>query len=296
MSAAIDLANRSRMPKQGVLYIVATPIGNMADITLRAIQILDEVNLIAAEDTRRTQRLLAYHKIKNRLISFHEHNEVSRTKELLKKMAAGQSIALVSNAGTPTLSDPGYRLVKKAIEHYIHITPIPGVSAAITALSASGLPTDAFVFLGFLSRKKGKRHLQLNRLRSERKTIIIYESPKRITALLKDIIYIMGNRQGVLAREMTKRHEEFIHGRISFIAETLEGRPQIKGECTLLIAGNMDAKPPMAIVRKELQKGLRQGQSPVSKLAKEVASRYGLSKRQVYDEALRLKKADHEAN
>ena len=222
---------------KGDLFVVATPIGNMEDITLRALKILEKVDIIAAEDTRHTGKLLNHYNIKKKLVSYHEHNETLRSTYLLERLNNGESIAIVTDAGTPSVSDPGYRLIKKAIESGINIIPIPGVSAVTTAISAAGLPTDSFIFAGFLSRKKAKRIRQLKALGMEHSTIILYESPRRIINLMEDITGVMGNRYGVLAREMTKIHEEFIRGTMSEISYTLKERPSIKGECTLLVTG-----------------------------------------------------------
>ncbi len=231
------MSDSNNTKNKGVLYVVATPIGNREDITLRALNILRDVDLIAAEDTRKTGSLLAHYQIKNRLISFHEHNEKKRTPEIIAKLLDGISIALVSNAGTPSISDPGYRLIEAAIANKITVSPIPGVSAATAAMSVSALPTDSFVFIGFLPRKKAKRQQFLNELAVEPRPVIFYESPKRILTLLEEIISCMGDRPTVLAREMTKLHEEFIRGSVSEILKTLKSRTEIKGECTLLIAG-----------------------------------------------------------
>ena len=228
----------------GILYVVATPIGNMADITFRAIQTLKDVALIAAEDTRHTRRLLMHYAIRNNMISLHEHNENQRTDLLVKRLKSGESIALVSDAGTPTLSDPGYRLIKETIGSGIRVVPIPGASAVPASLCASGLPTDAYVFMGFLPRKEGKRRNTLNSLVNEQKTMVFYESPKRIRVLIKDLIETLGDRQGVLSREMTKRHEEFVRGNLSGILDVLAGRPEIKGECTLVVKGGAEQKTP----------------------------------------------------
>src|SRR5210317_1276343 len=221
----------------GVLYVVATPIGNREDITLRALDILREVDLIAAEDTRKSGSLLAHYQIKNRLISFHEHNEKKRTSELIGKLLGGMTIALVSNAGTPLVSDPGYRLIEAAIANKITVTPIPGVTAATAAMSVSGLPTDSFVFVGFAPKKKAKRLKFLTELSGEPRALIFYESPKRILSLMEEIISCMGDRNAMLAREMTKLHEEFVRGTVSQILKTIKARPSFKGECTLLVAG-----------------------------------------------------------
>ena len=275
----------------GTLYVVATPIGNRDDITLRALNILREVDLVAAEDTRKTRSFLTLHAIKNNLISYHEHNEAERTPTLITKLQKGTSIALVSNAGTPTVSDPGYRLIEAALENHLSVIPIPGVCAATAALSVSGLPTDAFTFVGFLAKKKTKRIRQLNELASESRTLILYESPRRVLTLLNEIIEIMGSRRGVLAREITKLHEEFLRGPLSEIVEQLQNRNDIKGECTLLIAGNdRDQTPSWPIVRQQIEAEVLAGQNSLSGIAKEIASSSGIAKNKIYTEALRISK------
>jgi 16S rRNA (cytidine1402-2'-O)-methyltransferase len=290
MPSTLHTNNPNKTSTTGSLYVVATPIGNKNDITLRALNILREVELVATEDTRKTGRFLMLHNIKNRLISYHEHNEKQRTPELMRKLTAGTSIALVSNAGTPSVSDPGYRLITAAVANGISVIPIPGVSAATTAVSVSGLATDSFVFIGFPSKKKGKRLTQLEELANEARTIIFYESPKRLLKLIEEIIAIMGNRQGVLAREMTKRHEEFLRGNLADICETLKNRAEIKGECTLLIAGcgQMQDKN-MPAVRMAIEQSLAANNHRLSDLAREIAKNYGLTKKEVYAEALRIR-------
>ncbi len=277
--------------KKGNLYVVATPIGNKDDITLRALNTLKEVDIIAAEDTRHTGRFLALHKIqKKRLVSYHDHNEKERSFDLINRLKHGESVALVSNAGTPSVSDPGYRLIKEAIASDIKVTPIPGVSAAITALSVAGMPTDSFVFTGFPARKKEKRLKQLRKLADEPITIIFYESPKRILALLKEIIDVMGDRYGVLSREMTKLYEEFIRGNLSEILGNIKERPVVKGECTLLVAGRKeDEDVSMEFVSSEIKNGLKITGTRLSELAKKIAKKYDLPKSKVYDEALKVK-------
>ena len=273
------------------LYVVATPIGNRDDITIRALNILGRVDLVAAENTRHTGRLLAHHNIKGNLISYHEHNEVKRTPELIHRLKTGSSVALVSNAGTPSVSDPGYRLVKEAIANNIKVIPVPGVSAAITALSAAGLPTDSFIFVGFPAKKKAKRLKQLKELASENRTIIFYESPKRILTFLEEIIDAMGDRYGVLSREMTKLHEEFLRGFLSEIHYILNARPAVKGECTLLVMGCEEIKEvSLETVRNEINSELEKTGSRLSDIARAVAKKYGLPKNKVYDEALKLKR------
>ena len=278
--------------KPGMLYIVATPIGNLEDITLRALGVLGQVDLIAAEDTRWTKKLLGHHQIKSRLISYHEHNEVERTKSLVEKLRGGLSVALVSNAGTPSVSDPGFRLIREAIANDIVIVPIPGASAIITALSASGLATDSFVFAGFLSKKDGKRRNQLQALEGEERTIILYESPFRILTLLKELIEIMGDRYGVLSREMTKTYEEFLRGNLSEILDNLKNRPAIKGEITLLIEKKQkdDAAALLDVVREELRIRLAAKDDTLSSIVKKTSAKYGLPKNIVYSEALKVNK------
>ena len=274
------------------LYVVATPIGNRDDITIRALNILGRVDLVAAENTRHTGRLLAHHNIKGNLISYHEHNEVKRTPELIHRLKTGSSVALVSNAGTPSVSDPGYRLVKEAIANNINVIPVPGVSAAVTALSAAGLPTDSFIFVGFPAKKKAKRLKQLKELASENRTIIFYESPKRILTFLEEIIDAMGDRYGVLSREMTKLHEEFLRGFLSEIHYILNARPVVKGECTLLVMGCEEIKEvSLETVRNEINSELEKTGRRLSDIARAVAKKYGLPKNKVYDEALKLKRA-----
>lgn len=285
------MPSNSHIDETGALYVVATPIGNRDDITIRALNILGQVDLVAAEDTRHTGRLLAHHNIKCRMISFHEHNERERTPDLINRLKAGSSVALVSNAGTPSVSDPGYRLVKEAIDSDIRVIPIPGVSAAITALCVAGIPTDSFVFVGFPAKKKARRLNQLNDLAGEHRTIVFYESPRRISTFLEEIIDIMGDRYGVLAREMTKLHEEFIRGSLSEILSSLNARPAIKGECTLLVTGCEENKEvSLKTVRTEIIKALEKKENRLSEIAKAVAEKHGLSKNKVYDEALKLKR------
>ena len=275
----------------GILYVVATPLGNRDDITLRALNILREVDLIAAEDTRKTRGFLTLHDIRNNLISYHEHNEAERTPTLVAKLIAGQSIALVSNAGTPTVSDPGYRLIEAALDNHLSIIPIPGVCAATTALSVAGLPTDSFIFVGFLAKKKAKRLRQLNELASQTRTLIFYESPKRILTLLNETCDVMGDRRGVVAREMTKLHEEFMRGRLSEIAAQLADRNDIKGEFTLLVAGNdSDNNQSWPEVRQQIEAAVEAGQNPLAVIAREIASTSGIAKNKIYTEALKISK------
>jgi len=275
----------------GRLYIVAMPIGNMEDITLRALRILAEVDVIAAEDTRNVGKILAFHNVKNKLLSCHEHNEAARVTSLIKKLIGGSSVALVSDAGTPSVSDPGFRIVSAAVENNIQLIPIPGPSAAVTALSVSGLPTDSFVFVGFLPKKKNKRMEQLKGLSHEKRTVLFYESPKRILLLLQEIMHTFGDRYGVLAREMTKPYEEFQRGLLSEIFERMGRRDSIKGECTLLVSGQGDIeKASLPTIRKEIEVRLKMPGCRPSSLAKELAAAYGWPKNKIYDEILTIKK------
>ena len=223
--------------ENGALYIVSAPIGNLEDITLRAIRTLKEVNLIAAEDTRRTRQLLSHYDIHTPLTSYFEGNRESKGKKLLARLKAGQSIALVSEAGTPTISDPGHGLVVQCIDANIPVTPIPGATACIAAASVSGLPLHAFVFEGFLSSRSGKRRRQLTELVEEKRTLIFYESPHRFMSFLKDALEILGDRHIVVARELTKKFEEIFRGLVSEAIRKFQETPP-RGEFTVLIEGN----------------------------------------------------------
>jgi 16S rRNA (cytidine1402-2'-O)-methyltransferase len=222
--------------KIGILYIVATPIGNLEDITLRALRILKEVDLVCSEDTRKTRILLNHYNIETPATSYFEHNELKKTPHIIQQLKSCKKIALVTDAGTPTISDPGYRLVSQAIKEEIPIIPIPGPSAAITTLSISGLPVHRFAFEGFLPSKSGKRINFLKKLCDEERTLIFYESPYRIIVTIRDLIEIFGERRAVFCREITKIHEEKIYGCLSSILEKIEKRP-IKGEITLIVEG-----------------------------------------------------------
>ena len=221
------------MNNTGVLYIVATPIGNLEDITFRAIKVLNEVSLIAAEDTRHTKKLLSHYGVQTRTVSYFEFNSDSRIPQIIKKISNGESIAVVSDAGTPGISDPSYKLIRAAIKSKIRVESIPGPSACITALVASGLPTDRFIFEGFLPQKKGRKGT-LERLSSVDATLIFYESPKKVKRALRDILKYIGDRPAVIARELTKIHEEFIRGTVSELLEHFESVTP-RGECVIII-------------------------------------------------------------
>jgi 16S rRNA (cytidine1402-2'-O)-methyltransferase len=220
----------------GTLYLVATPIGNLADITHRALQVLSDVDLIACEDTRHTHKLLNHYGLSTKTISYHEHNEQQRATELIERLKQGTNIAVVSDAGTPSISDPGYRLVRAAIENEISVVPVPGPSALITALIAAGLPTDEFFFAGFLPPRATARRARLNELQSVPGTLIFYEAPHRLAATLKDAYEILGEREAVVARELTKLHEEIRRGRLSQLtADYADEEKDIRGEIVVLI-------------------------------------------------------------
>jgi 16S rRNA (cytidine1402-2'-O)-methyltransferase len=266
----------------GQLYIVATPIGNLEDITLRALRVLREVDLIACEDTRQTRKLLDHFSIAKPSISYHDHNEAARTAELIARIEGGASIALVSDAGTPLVADPGYRLVAAAISAGIAVVPIPGPSAVISALAASGLATDSFRFCGFLPPKATQRRKTLAELKHESCTLIFYEAPHRILDALDDITEVLGARPVAVGREITKLHEEFLRGSAAEIRIKLAVRPSVKGEITLLIGKaedriEADNTPVEEAIHKLEEQGI-----PRMDAIKQVAKARGLSKRECY--------------
>jgi len=280
-------------PHKGTLYLVATPIGNLEDLTFRAIKTLQNVDIIAAEDTRHTGKLLQHFKISTPQLSYHEHNRQQRIPELLAQLNEGKAIALVTDAGMPLISDPGYELVKACVEQGISIIPIPGANAAITALSAAGLPTDKFIFEGFLPAKTKERRTYLETIQSESRTLIFYESPHRLRETLQDFGDIFGQkRQIVLARELTKMHEEFWRGSIAeAIAHYTNREPQ--GEFTLVVAGATLEKPQLsqATIKTELQNLLNQGLSR-SEASRQLAQQTSLPRRQIYQIALTIPDAN----
>jgi 16S rRNA (cytidine1402-2'-O)-methyltransferase len=225
----------------GVLYLVSTPIGNLEDITLRALRVLKEVDLLAAEDTRHTGILLKHYNLHKSIISYHDFNKDKKASVLIEQLKSGKSVAVISDAGTPGISDPGYLLVQMAIRENIKVVPIPGASAFLSALVVSGLPTDKFVFEGFLSPKPGKKRKRLEELREEKRTLILYESPHRFAKTLGDISEILGQRKMVIARELTKKFEEIIRGTPEQIKQSL-GERKIKGELVILIEGKRKEK------------------------------------------------------
>jgi 16S rRNA (cytidine1402-2'-O)-methyltransferase len=278
-----------------MLYIVATPIGNLEDISLRALRILREVDLIACEDTRHTRKLLTHYQITTPLVSYHEHNEYERAAELVDKLADGLRLALVSDAGMPLVSDPGFRLVSEAVNRGIAIVPVPGASALITALAASGLPTADFLFAGFLSAKQTARRARLKALSTIDTTLIFYEAPHRIRQTLADACELLGNRPCVLAREMTKLHEEFLRGGLAEVTRQVNER-QIKGEMVLLIgppaAEPEDSPAPSATIGEAVD-ALIAAESIDHKTAlKRIARARGLSKSEAYRLLLAEKSED----
>jgi 16S rRNA (cytidine1402-2'-O)-methyltransferase len=268
-----------------MLYIVPTPIGNLEDITLRALRVLKEVDVIAAEDTRHTQILLRHFGIRTPLTSYHEHNERTKARQLVERLKQGENVALVSDAGTPMISDPGFRLIVEAIKAEVRIVPLPGASAVTAVLSASGLPTDRFVFEGFLPSKQKEREKKLHALRAETRTLVFYEAPHRLKETLNQMQAILGDREIVLAREVSKIHEEFLHGSISQSMRQLGDREML-GELTLVVKGSagesaISDERLKTEIRKLKREGLR-----VKEIAEVLGERYDLAKREVYKMAL----------
>jgi 16S rRNA (cytidine1402-2'-O)-methyltransferase len=269
----------------GTLYIVATPIGNLEDITLRALRVLKEVDVVAAEDTRHTQVLLNHYGIQTPVTSYHEHNERTKAEALVKQLLKGQDVALVSDAGTPAISDPGFCLVKQAVDAGIRVIPLPGASALTAVLSASGLPTDRVAFEGFLPAKKKPRREKLRALRDEARTLLFYEAPHRLAETLDDVHELLGDREAVLAREVSKVHEEFLRGRISELLHALRRR-EIRGEFTLIISGSAGE---IAVTEDRLKaeiyelhlRGMR-----VKEIAEVLGEKFGYPKKEIYRLAL----------
>ena len=281
------------------LYLVGTPIGNLEDITLRALRVLKEVDVIACEDTRQTQKLLNHYSITARTISYHEHNEGERAAELVKSMQSGSSVALVTDAGLPGISDPGFRLITLAIEHGLTVIPIPGASAFLSALVASGLPTDSFRFNGFLSAKRGERRASLEAIQRSTLTQIFYEAPHRIVEALTDVVEICGeSRPVVIAREVTKLHEEFLRGHAGKALNNLQSRAAVKGEITLLIGkaepaeanGAASAAAPARMnMRQRLEQLMAEEKIDEKAALKKIAKERGISKSEAYRELQRCR-------
>lgn len=269
----------------GKLYIVSTPIGNLEDITLRALRVLKEVDVIAAEDTRHSRKLLNHYGITKPMISYWSEKEKVRSEEIIEKLRSGLSVAIISDAGTPGISDPGAVLIKRAIDEGIDIVPIPGPSAAIAALSVSGLSTEEFTFIGFLPPKTAQRQKRLNELALEPRTLIFYEAPHRILDTLSDMEDIFVGRNAVLAKEITKMHEEILRGTISEIIDSLRNRT-IAGEYVIIVEGK--SKEPISIEEalEEIMSLMKRGKGR-KEAVKIVAEQYGLSKKELYDKSLR---------
>jgi 16S rRNA (cytidine1402-2'-O)-methyltransferase len=282
----------------GTLYLVSTPIGNLEDITHRAVRLLGEVDVIACEDTRHTKKLLNHYGINTRTISYHEHNESARAAELLNQLKQGSDVAVVSDAGTPGISDPGFRLARLAIENEVRVVPVPGASALITALVASGMPTNEFFFGGFLPARSGARRARLSELRSIPATLIFYEGPHRIVATLKDARDILGEREAVVARELTKMHEEIARGRLSELAARFSSAQSARGEMVLVIdrsviqtEGETDkAVASVAALVTELENEGLDHRAALKKAAREL----GLSRAEAYRRL--VAERDHERN
>jgi 16S rRNA (cytidine1402-2'-O)-methyltransferase len=285
---------RGTLAPGSALYLVATPIGNLEDITLRALRVLKEVDLIACEDTRQTQKLLSHYGIQTRMVSYHEHNEMTKAAELIVNLETGAKIALVTDAGMPGISDPGFRLIALAIRHHVPVVPIPGASAFLAALVASGLPTDSFRFSGFLPAKSGARRKLLESVRESPRTQVFYEAPHRLLETLAEVAEILGeDRHVVVAREVTKIHEEFLRGRAVDVLEQLKGRGDVKGEITLLIAKAESSELRAASSEQSVAQRVREimgtdkidEKSALKKLAKE----RGIGKSEAYREFQRTK-------
>jgi 16S rRNA (cytidine1402-2'-O)-methyltransferase len=269
----------------GTLYVVATPLGNLEDITLRAVRVLREVSLIACEDTRRTATLLREHAITTSVTSYFEHNERWKGERILDALRSGRDVALVSDAGTPGVSDPGYRLVRDARAAAIPVVPVPGPSAAVAALSVSGLPTDRFLFVGFLPAKATARRKAIEELAGVRETIVFYESPVRVVAAMADMVEVLGEREAFLCREATKIHEEYVRGILPELRDMLSARTSVKGEIVLVISGASGmARPsesPEVLFARLTAEGLTRRAA-----VKEAARILGLPAREVYRRVL----------
>ncbi len=270
---------------KGILYIVATPLGNLEDITLRAIRVLKEVDVIACEDTRRTVKLLNRYEIRTPMFIFHDYNKLRAGAVLLRRLREGESVGLVSDAGTPAISDPGYELVREAVQEDIAVEVVPGPSALIASLVVSGLPTDHFAFEGFLPNRREKRRKRLQALAGETRTMIFYESPQRVASFLADAAEILGDRRACVVRALTKVHEEILRGTLPELAADLAGRESVLGEITIVVSG---ASRTVELSMEEVVRGALEDASGSSRdLAREIAERTGFPRKEVYAEILR---------
>ena len=280
---------------ESALYLVGTPIGNLEDITLRALRVLREVDMIACEDTRYTQKLLNHYGIASRVTSYHEHNESQRAAELVRELDQGTRIALVTDAGMPGISDPGFRLISLALEHHIPVIPIPGPSAFLAALSASGLPTDSFRFQGFLPSRRGQRRQLLERIKSSEQTEVFYEAPHRLIEAMEDVVEVLGAKRSiVIARELTKIHEEFLRGPADRLLNEIAGREEIKGEITLLVAKVEESQqtlpmPTTVTIRERVKQIIADEKVDEKAALKKVAKERGISKSEAYRALQRTK-------
>jgi 16S rRNA (cytidine1402-2'-O)-methyltransferase len=284
--------DRGTLSPGSSLYLVATPIGNLEDITLRALRVLKEVDLIACEDTRQTQKLLSHYGIQTRTVSYHEHNEMTKAAELIVDLESGAKIALVTDAGMPGISDPGFRLIALAIRHHVPVVPIPGASAFLAALVASGLPTDSFRFSGFLPAKSGQRRKLLESVRESPRTQVFYEAPHRLLEALADVVEVLGSdRHVVVAREVTKVHEEFLRGRAPEVLDQLKSRGEVKGEITLLIAKaeSLEPKAGSFTVAQRVRQVMSEDKVDEKSALKKVAKERGIGKSEAYRELQRTK-------
>jgi 16S rRNA (cytidine1402-2'-O)-methyltransferase len=280
-------------PAAGCLYIVATPIGNLEDITLRALHALKSVDLVACEDTRQTAKLLSHFEIQTRTVSYHEHNEITRAAEIIIELEQGAQVALVSDAGTPAISDPGHRLVSLCIRHGVKVVPLPGASAFVTALAASGMPIEEFTFVGFLPARPTERRKKMRVLATEPRTLALYEAPHRLVDTLEDALEIFGNRPGLIARELTKMYEEFTRGHLEDLLAAVRAKPP-RGEITLLIGpsdgealhtAEQDAHAKMPLASRVAQ--IMKEKSLDNKAAlKQVARERGITRREAYKQLL----------
>jgi 16S rRNA (cytidine1402-2'-O)-methyltransferase len=291
--AAEEMAGDTSRSLSSGLYLVATPIGNLEDITLRALRVLKEADVIACEDTRQTQKLLHHYSISTRTTSYHEHNEMTRAPELIVELEQGARIALVTDAGMPGISDPGFRLVALAIRHHVPVVPVPGASAFLAALVASGLPTDAFRFSGFLPAKRGQRRAFLESIRDSPRSQVLYEAPHRIVEALEDVVEVLGaDRHVVIAREVTKLHEEFLRDRADGLLRILKARGEVKGEITLLIGKAEEGPAPAAArptIRQQVEAVMSEQQINEKAALKKIAKEMRISKSEAYRELQRSK-------
>lgn len=285
-----------RQTKKGTLFLVSTPIGNLEDITLRALRVLKEVDLIACEDTRRTRVLLSHYGVETAVTSLYDDIERKKGETLVRKLMEGLSIAYVTDAGTPLVSDPGYRLVRLAIEARIPVVPVPGPSAVIAALTVAGLPSDRFGFFGFLPEKSGRRQAVLRDLKDLPMTLVFYESPRRVVETLQDIRDVLGERQVAVARELTKVFEEVKRGPVSGLIAEMEGS-DVKGEITLLVQGAGEKAPPGDAEIEEWVMRLEEGREELSTkdVASRIAAELDVSRKRVYEIVVRLRAAKAEA-